>query len=376
MTESVIQNRTTSEAAAAAKQVKIKCIMWDLDNTLWNGTLLEGDEVRLRDKVRETILELDSRGILHSIASRNHAETALTLLRELGLEEYFLYPQINWGSKAASIGVISGNLNIGVDAICFIDDDPFELAEVHAALPKVLCLDHDQVPFLLQMPELKPESITTESRMRRQMYLGEMRRKQTEKAFMGAHEQFLATLGMVFTISPARAEDLTRAEELTNRTNQLNTTGRTYSREELEELRCSGRHLLLMAELSDKFGSYGKISLALVECDREVWIIKLLLMSCRVMNRGVGMILLNYILRRAQESGVRLLSEFVANDSNRMMYVTYKFAGFAEVETRDGVQILQHSLESIPPVAGYVRVEVPAEIQDDSLESREFHQNE
>jgi len=361
MTESVIQSRTTSKAAVTAKHVRIKCIVWDLDNTLWDGTLLEGDEVRLRDKVRETILELDSRGILHSIASRNHAETALTKLRELGLEEYFLYPQINWGSKVASIGVIAENLNIGIDSICFIDDDPFERAEVHAALPKVFCLDHSQLPFLLQMPELKPEIITTELRMRRQLYLGEMRRKQTEEAFTGAHEEFLATLGMVFTISPAHAEDLTRAEELTNRTNQLNTTGRTYSREELEELRCSGRYLLLMAELSDKFGSYGKIGLALVECDPEVWIIKLLLMSCRVMNRGVGMILLNYILRRALESGVRLLSEFVANDRNRMMYVTYKFAGFTEVETRDGVQILQHGLESIPPVPGYVQVEMPAE---------------
>ena len=370
MTEAVTENRTTRDAASAAKPVRIKCIVWDLDNTLWNGTLLEGDDVRLRDRVRETLLELDSRGILHSIASRNHAGTALARLREFGLEEYFLYPQINWGSKAASIGVIAESLNIGLDAICFIDDDPFELAEVHTVHPTVLCLDHSQVPFLLQMPELKPASITPESRSRRQMYLGEMRRKQTEEAFTGAHEEFLATLGMAFTISSARAEDLTRAEELTNRTNQLNTTGRTYSREELEQLRGSDRHLLLMAELSDKFGGYGKIGLALVECNPEVWIIKLLLMSCRVMNRGVGMILLNYILRRARESGVRLLSEFVANDRNRMMYVTYKFAGFTEVESRDGVHILQHSLESIPPVAGYVRVEVPAEVRGGSLESQ------
>jgi len=363
MAKSAVQNIAPSEAAPAAKQVRTKCIVWDLDNTLWDGTLLEGDEVRLRDTIRETLIELDGRGILHSIASRNHPETALARLRELGLEEYFLYPQINWGSKAVSIKVIAERLNIGLDAICFIDDDPFELAEVHAALPQVLCLDRSQLPFLLQKPELKPESITTESRMRREMYLGEMRRQQTEEAFTGAHEEFLATLGMVFTISPARAEDLGRAEELTNRTNQLNTTGRTYSREQLEDLRRSSRHLLLMAELSDKFGSYGKIGLALVECDSEVWIIKLLLMSCRVMNRGVGMILLNYVLKRARESGVRLLSEFVANDRNRMMYVTYKFAGFTEAETRNGVQILQHGLESIPPVPGYVRVEVPAEVQ-------------
>jgi FkbH-like protein len=330
--------------------------VWDLDNTLWTGTLLEGDEVNLREGVREIIHALDARGILHSIDSRNHAESALARLRELGLEEYFLYPQINWGSKAASIRTIAESLNIGLDSICFIDDQPFELAEVQAALPQVLCLDDTQLLHLLQRQELNPETVTAESRMRRQMYLGEMRRKQTEDSFTGPQEEFLATLEMVFTISPARAEDLARAEELTNRTNQLNTTGRTFSQEELEKLRCSDRHLLLMSELTDKFGSYGKIGLALVECDPEVWTIQLLLMSCRVMNRGVGTIMLNHIRRTARESGVRLLSEFVSNDRNRMMYVTYKFAGFTEIENRGGVQILEHGLASIPPVAHYVSV--------------------
>jgi FkbH-like protein len=353
-----IQSEISGDAVAPAKRRKVKCVVWDLDNTLWNGTLLEGDAVRLRDGVREIIHALDARGILHSIASRNHAESALARLRELELEEYFLYPQINWGSKAVSIRTIAESLNIGLDSICFIDDQPFELAEVQAALPQVLCLDHTQLLHLPRMPELTPETITTESGMRRQMYLGEMRRKQIEEAFTGPQEEFLATLNMVFTIAPARAEDLARAEELTNRTNQLNTTGRTFSREELEKLRCSDRHLLLMSELTDKFGSYGKIGLALVECGPEVWTIKLLLMSCRVMNRGVGTIMLNHILRKARESGVRLLSEFVSNDRNRMMYVTYKFAGFTEIENRGGVQILEHALASIPPVADYISVNV------------------
>ncbi|HZI58524.1 MAG TPA: HAD-IIIC family phosphatase [Verrucomicrobiae bacterium] len=349
-----------SASALAVKRPKIKCVVWDLDNTLWNGTLLEGDDVRLRDCVQEIIQTLDARGILHSIASRNHAETALAQLRELGLEEYFLYPQIHWGSKAASIRAIGESLNIGLDTICFIDDQPFEIEEVKATLPQVLCLDDTQLPTLLQRPELKPEIITAESRKRRQMYLGDMRRKQVEEAFAGPQEEFLATLRMVFTIAPARAEDLARAEELTNRTNQLNTTARTFSQEELEELRCSNHHLLLMSELTDRFGSYGKIGLCLVECGPEIWTIKLLLMSCRVMNRGVGTIMLNHILRKARESNVRLLSEFVSNDRNRMMYVTYKFAGFNEIEVRDGIQILEHRLTSIPTDADYVKVEVLA----------------
>jgi FkbH-like protein len=353
-----IQNEISGDAIAPVKRQKIKCVVWDLDNTLWDGTLLEGDELHLRDGVREIIHALDARGILHSIASRNHAESALARLRQLGLDEYFLYPQINWGSKAASIRMIAESLNIGLDSICFIDDQPFELAEVKAGLSQVLCVDHFQLPHLLQMPELNPETITAEAGVRRSMYLGEMRRKQVEETFTGPQEEFLATLGMVFTISPAHAEDLARAEELTNRTNQLNTTGRTFSQEELEKLRCSDRHLLLMSELTDKFGSYGKIGLALVECEPEVWTIKLLLMSCRVMNRGVGTIMLNHILRKARESNVRLLSEFISNDRNRMMYVTYKFAGFTEIENRGGIQILEHGLASIPPVADYVCVRV------------------
>src|SRR5947199_8989907 len=115
---------------------------------------------------------------------------------------------------------------------------------------------------------------------------------------------------MMFAPPPERGEDLAPAEDLPKRTNQLNTTGRTFSREDLEKLRCSDRHLLLMSELTDKFGSYGKIGLALVECDPEVWTIKLLLMSCRVMNRGVCTIMLNHILRNDRESGSRLISDF------------------------------------------------------------------
>jgi FkbH-like protein len=158
----------------------------------------------------------------------------------------------------------------------------------------------------------------------------------------------------VLTIFPANPEDLDRAEELTNRTNQLNTTGYTFSRAELEEFRVSLRHSLLMAELVDRFGNYGKIGLSLIERDSQTWTIKLLVMSCRVLNRGVGMVLLGYILRQAKRSGVRLLSEFIPNDRNRMMYVTYKFAGFRECQTHGRMQTLEHDLGSIPLVPDYV----------------------
>ena len=97
------------------------------------------------------------------------------------------------------------------------------------------------------------------------MYQSQLAREEIESEFEGTSEQFLASLGMTFTIAPARREDLQRAEELTIRTNQLNATGRTYSYDELDALRESPDHLLLVASLTDRFGSYGKIGVALVE---------------------------------------------------------------------------------------------------------------
>jgi FkbH-like protein len=164
---------------------------------------------------------------------------------------------------------------------------------------------------------------------------------------------------MAFSIDLAQEEDLKRAEELTVRTHQLNTTGYTYSFEELDMFRQSDRHLLLVGSLEDKYGSYGKVGLALIECSPDRWNIKLLLMSCRVMSTGVGTIMINYIRSRARTQGVVLHAEFLPTERNRMMFVTYKFAGFREVEKRDGLVRLENDLRKIPTFPNYIRVITP-----------------
>lgn len=337
----------------------VKVVVWDLDNTLWEGTLAEGDEVRLRDGVVELLEALDGRGILHSIASKNDHDDAMSRLRSLGVADYFLYPQINWGSKAASVEKIAQSLNLGLDAFCFIDDQPFEREEVTHSLPQVLALDVAELAGLADRPELIPRFITDESKLRRRMYKSDLDRKQAEEEFVGPSEEFLATLGMRFTISRAERKDLQRAEELTVRTHQLNTTGYTYSYDELDAFRQSDDHILLVASLEDKYGPYGKIGLALVEKHREHWMLKLLLMSCRVMSRGVGTILLNYILGLARAAGVRLLAEFRSNDRNRMMLITYKFAGFKEIERQGDLVVFEADLGRIQEPPDYVEVELP-----------------
>lgn len=337
---------------------KIKCVVWDLDNTLWDGTLLETDKVELKNNVVEIINELDNRGILQSIASKNDYTMAMAKLKEFGLDEYFLYPQINWNPKSTSIKAIAESINIGIDTFAFIDDQPFERDEVNFLLPQVLCIDSQSLDLLLDMPQMNPKFITEDSKIRRKMYLSDIERKKVEENFDGPQEEFLALLDIKLTISSVGVNDLQRAEELTIRTHQLNTTGYTYSYEELDKFRESTDYKLLIVGLEDKYGTYGKIGLALIECLEDTWTIKLLLMSCRVISRGVGTVILSHIMNLAKKEGVKLRAEFISNERNRMMYITYKFAGFTEIH-EDGNRVLfENNLEVIQALPSYMRIEV------------------
>jgi len=346
----------SQDASASEDRRTIKCVIWDLDDTLWDGILLESPEVRLKPGIVDVIRTLDERGILQSIASRNNEDQAMAKLRAFGLAEYFLYPQINWQPKSQSIAEITKLINIGGDAVAFIDDQPFERDEVLHSLPKTLCLDASIVPSLLAMAELNPRFVTDESRLRRQMYQSDIVRKQAEESFVGAPQEFLASLRMQMTIAPATLADLQRAEELTLRTNQLNTTGYTYSYDELRGFLQSPDHQLLIASLVDRYGTYGKIGLSLIERQGDAWICKLLLMSCRVMSRGVGTVLINHIRMAARDAGVSLRAEFIENDRNRQMYITYKLLGFKEI-SRDGRKsILEANLQQIPPHPPFINI--------------------
>ncbi|MBW4636663.1 MAG: HAD-IIIC family phosphatase [Gloeocapsa sp. UFS-A4-WI-NPMV-4B04] len=340
------------------KRKAIKCVVWDLDNTLWDGVLLEDEQVYLRKSVVEIIKTLDKRGILQSLASKNEYTKAMTKLQETGLQDYFLYPQINWNSKVSSIKQIAKLINISIDTIAFIDDQLFELEEVSFSLPEILCINTADLEQVLDMPVMNPPFITEDSKNRRLMYISGIERQKAEEEFIGSQQDFLATLKMKFTISSAQEEDLQRAEELTVRTHQLNTTGYTYSYDELNQFRQSEQYKLLITDLEDKYGSYGKIGLALVECQANFWTVKLLLMSCRVMSRGVGTILLNYIMNLAKDKKVRLRAEFVSNDRNRMMYIAYKFAGFKEIEKQGDLVIFENDLTRIQPLPEYMQVEI------------------
>jgi len=334
----------------------VKCVVWDLDETLWRGVLSEGDDVVLASGARDAVLALDERGILQSIASRNDPAPAQERLTALGLREYFLFPQIGWSEKTASLEALARSLDLPLDAFLFVDDDPFEREAVRFAHPEVRCVTAEALSTLLDRPDLQPAHLTEDGRRRRQMYQREALRRQEEEAFVGPRIDFLRTLGMTLTIAPATDGDLERAAELTVRTHQLNTTGRTYSPAELAVFARSPEHRLLIGQLADRHGDHGRIGLALVALGREVWTIKLLLMSCRVLSRNLGSTLITALLRAARDAGVRLEAELVPTDRNRRMMITYRFAGFRRVRVEGTVTVLEHDLQAIPEYPDYVAV--------------------
>jgi FkbH-like protein len=336
----------------------VKCVIWDLDETLWKGTLLEDKEVSLRPGVRGILITLDERGILHSIASRNDYETTMGLLQTLGIDGFFLHPQIGWGAKSEAVKNISRELNIGLDSLLFVDDQEYERDEVQLALPEVRVCDALAIADLLGREDLNPKAITDDSRFRRKRYQSDIAREAAQKEFVGPSEEFLASLNMVLTIHPAEEGDLERAEELTIRTNQLNATGVTYSYAELDAFRSSSKHSLLMADLTDRYGDSGKIGLALLDLGQTEWTIRLMLMSCRVMSRGIGTIFLRELIERAQHAGVKLLADFIPTDRNRMMLVSYKFAGFVEHSVYEGRHLLVHDGTAPMPRPRYARVDL------------------
>lgn len=336
-----------------------KCVVWDLDGTLWDGVLLEDDTVELRSGIKNIIQTLDQRGILQSIASKNDYDAAMRKIRDFELDEYFLCPEISWNAKSLSIAKIRANLNISMDSILFIDDEAYEHDEVRSVHPKILCIKACDYDTLLAHPRLNPRFITEDSIRRRRMYLEQQERKIAEEEFAGPRDEFLASLQMRLTIGEATENDLRRAEELTIRTHQLNTTGKTYDYDELSAFIKSPQHKLVVCELQDRYGYQGKIGLALVEIDRDCHHLKLLIISCRVMSLGVGTVLLSYVMNEAKQRGKKLRADFKHTGRNRPMYITFKMSNFKEVVASPGDDIvLENDLSFIPPYPPYLELSV------------------
>ncbi|RGD62168.1 HAD-IIIC family phosphatase [Kitasatospora xanthocidica] len=308
----------------------VKCLVWDLDNTLWRGTLLEDHEVVLPEEIRRTIVELDARGILQAVASKNDHDHAWQQLEALGVAEYFVLPRIGWHPKSRSVKEIADGLNFALKTVAFIDDQPAERAEVAHHHPEVRCFDAALAAELTGLPEFSPAVVTVDAARRRSMYQAGFRRTAEREEFTGPDEAFLRSLDLVMEIKRADDADLSRVEELTLRTSQMNATGVYYSDADLRALIADPEHEVLTVSLTDRFGPHGAVGVLLVGYHERVWHLKLLATSCRVVSFGAGAVLLDWLIGEAAAAGVHLAADFRRTDRNRMMEIAYRFAGFTD----------------------------------------------
>ncbi|EEP70233.1 methoxymalonate biosynthesis protein hbmH [Micromonospora sp. ATCC 39149] len=308
----------------------IKCLVWDLDNTLWKGTLLEDDQVSVADDVRRVVQTLDARGILQSVASKNDHDLAWRKLEELGLAEYFVLPRINWGRKSDSVLHVADRLRFAQGTIAFVDDQPAERAEVQFRAPAVRCYRAEDVAALLDRPEFNPPTVTVDAARRRLMYQASFRREEAQATFTGPDEEFLHSLRLRMTIERATETELDRVEELTLRTSQMNATGVHYSDATLRGLLDDPGHEVLVTTMADRFGPHGAVGVLLLAASERVWHLKLLATSCRVVSFGAGSLILNWLTDQASRARVHLVADFRRTDRNRMMDVAYRLAGYGD----------------------------------------------
>jgi FkbH-like protein len=279
--------------------------------------------------------------VLLAMASKNNHDDVLEVFRThddmvLSVEDIAIW-RVNWGPKSQNIREIAAELNIGEDALVLIDDSHYELAEVQASLPHVRCL---QVPEeIAELPGLIAGSglfrnmrVSAEDLQRTEMILSEQARKDQGSSM--TREEFLTSLGLVVDYFEVADEHVGRVAQLTNKTNQFNLTTVRRSEADVRTLLASNDHLVRAIRVSDKFGDYGLVGVAVLQRLDDTWDIETLLMSCRVLGRGIETA---FIARLAEDvvaaGGERITARYVPTAKNVIVADLYARHGFRDEGT-------------------------------------------
>lgn len=318
--------------------VNRKCIVLDLDNTLWGGIIGEDgfDRIDLSLKppgmafmeFQRVLLALYQRGVILAINSRNNEDEALRAIRDHPFmvlrEEHFATMKINWSDKISNMKEIAQELNIGLDSIVFFDDDPINRELMSKAIPQIKTVDLPDDPSLyastlMQINDFNTLVMTNEDRNRGEMYRQEHKRTELKRSSSNL-EDFLKQLEIRVTMKKANNFTIPRIAQLTLKTNQFNLTTRRYQEEDVETLAQDHTKLIGCAQTQDKFGDNGITGVYIVNknhVDKE-WFIDTFLLSCRVMGRGIEDAMMGYILSKAKEEGVtKVKAEFIPTKKNK-----------------------------------------------------------
>lgn len=275
---------------------KIKVLLIDFDNTLWEGVMADGRVEHHADR-QQLLLKLKESGIILVAVSKNDPKNIRWDEMELSLEDFAL-SKISWDLKVKSIESAAHELDLGLDSFVFIDDSPQEREFVRSALPAVKLLDAtapsswDSLRRMLEFPNTRD---TAEARARTEMYRAQAERR---KATTGSvdFEAMLGDLGLVLTFGVSKSEDLDRVTELVQRTNQFNTTTIRYDRSQLEQFIESDQHEIYVANLADRFGDFGLVVVVIIERQEGSVVFDSFVMSCRAMGYGVEKVALQKVI--------------------------------------------------------------------------------
>ena len=332
----------------AVRGASRKCLVLDLDNTLWGGVIgddgLAGITLGQGDPTGEAYLAIQQvakllreRGILLAVCSKNDDSIARSVFREhpdmLLREEEISVFQANWKDKASNLEAIASTLNISTNTLVFLDDNPAEREQVRQTLPEVAVpeLPDDPSAFpwlLLAAGYFESASFTDGDRLRANQYLANAERAELAQSSRDINE-YLLSLQMEVCFSPFDAAGRSRIAQLTSRSNQFNLTTRRYDEAAIALWEQNANAFTLQVRLTDRFGDNGMISVVICKLNDDVWDIDTWLMSCRVLNRRVEEAVLDTIVANARVRGAsRLLGHYIPTDRNSLVKDHYRKLGF------------------------------------------------
>lgn len=353
-----------------------KCIVLDLDGTLWGGVLGEDGLAGIRLgptpqgrpflEFQQYLLSLFHRGIILAINSRNNPNDVAEAFREhphmVLREEHFAAVRVNWEDKASNLRALAEEIAIGLDSFVFVDDDPFNRELVRRAFPEVEVVDLPEDPAryvrtFMNLDAFHAFQITSEDQERGKMYASERRRRNLRETVID-FDAYLRGLGLVVTITSVRAMAIPRVAQLTQRTNQFNMTTRRYSEQEIERFVADPRYLVCSAHARDKFGDSGITGVIIVEKGHGTWRIDTFLLSCRVIGRKIEEALLAYLIDRAARAGVvTIVGELISTSKNVPAQSFYERNGFQPREAVDGRAMFVYNVSRSYPAPAGIRIE-------------------
>ena len=313
-----------------------KCIVLDLDNTLWGGIVGEDgfDGIKLGPQLPgNTFLEfqkhlkaLKNRGIILAINSKNNFNDAIQVIKEhphmILREKDFASIRINWNDKVSNMSEIAQELNIGTDSIVFFDDDPLNREFMRSALPDVYTVElpkdsSEYVNVLQELVEFSVFEVTDEDTKRAQMYVQQRKRKELEISTPNL-EDLLRNLSLELTIKKSNSFTIPRISQLILKTNQFNLTTKRYTSEEIINFTNDDNMIVGCAQVKDKFGDNGVTGVFIIKkLNPHEWLLDTFLLSCRVMGREIEKGILNYIINEAKKNCVKTIkSQYIPTEKN------------------------------------------------------------